>query len=254
MNMQMKVLGSSSKGNCYILDNGEEALVIECGLPYSYVQRAMCYDMGRICGVLVSHEHGDHAKHAKEYAKRMHTVLTAQETADAIGIGKYEYLRPLTEDVAVRVGKFAVKAFRVVHDAVCPYGFLIYHEQMGNMLFATDTCGLLKRYRDIQHYVIEANYATEIITKNVYDGNITAKHADRVRNSHMNIQTVANILHNGDKSNLINVVLIHLSDNNADEVRFKAIIQDATIDERMCVPNVYVAKVGMSIDVNRLPF
>lgn len=30
--MQLKVLGSSSKGNCYLLDNGKEALAIECGI------------------------------------------------------------------------------------------------------------------------------------------------------------------------------------------------------------------------------
>lgn len=57
--MDLKILGSSSKGNCYIFDNGEEALVVECGIPFKRVQQAMNFDLSRIVGVAISHEHGD---------------------------------------------------------------------------------------------------------------------------------------------------------------------------------------------------
>ena len=46
--MKLKVLGSSSKGNGYILDNGKEALLIEGGIPYRMVLRALEYDRARI--------------------------------------------------------------------------------------------------------------------------------------------------------------------------------------------------------------
>ena len=32
--MRLKVLGSGSSGNCYILENDNEALIIEAGLPF----------------------------------------------------------------------------------------------------------------------------------------------------------------------------------------------------------------------------
>ena len=36
MGMELRVLGSSSSGNCYILDNGNEALIIEAGIGLCY--------------------------------------------------------------------------------------------------------------------------------------------------------------------------------------------------------------------------
>ena len=35
--MELKILGSSSAGNCYLLDNGKETLMIECGVSFRKV-------------------------------------------------------------------------------------------------------------------------------------------------------------------------------------------------------------------------
>ena len=56
--MFMKVLGSSSSGNCYLLDSGKEVLVIEAGVPFADVKEAIGYQTSKIVGVLSSHEHG----------------------------------------------------------------------------------------------------------------------------------------------------------------------------------------------------
>lgn len=58
--MELKILGSSSAGNCYLLDNGKETLMIECGVSFRKVLEGMNFDVGRIAGCIVSHEHGDH--------------------------------------------------------------------------------------------------------------------------------------------------------------------------------------------------
>lgn len=34
MSMNLTVVGSGSNGNCYVLQNEEEALIIEAGLPF----------------------------------------------------------------------------------------------------------------------------------------------------------------------------------------------------------------------------
>ena len=39
MGMELRVLGSSSSGNCYILDNGNEALIIEAGIRFIDVKK-----------------------------------------------------------------------------------------------------------------------------------------------------------------------------------------------------------------------
>lgn len=55
--MKLKVLGSSSKGNSYILESRNEALILEAGINFSHVQKALNFQTGKVRGVCVTHEH-----------------------------------------------------------------------------------------------------------------------------------------------------------------------------------------------------
>lgn len=55
--MKLKVLGSSSSGNCYILENDAEALIIEAGVSFKEVKVALDFNIRKIQGVVVSHQH-----------------------------------------------------------------------------------------------------------------------------------------------------------------------------------------------------
>ena len=65
MGMELRVLGSSSSGNCYILDNGNEALIIEAGIRFIDVKKALDFNIRKVVGCLITHQHNDHAKYAK---------------------------------------------------------------------------------------------------------------------------------------------------------------------------------------------
>ena len=39
--MKLKILGSSSEGNCYILENDKEALILEAGVSFGKVKKAL---------------------------------------------------------------------------------------------------------------------------------------------------------------------------------------------------------------------
>ena len=56
--MLLNCLGSSSSGNCYLLDGENEALMIECGVKLKNVKIAMGFNLKKIVGCLVTHEHG----------------------------------------------------------------------------------------------------------------------------------------------------------------------------------------------------
>ena len=55
--MKLTVLNSNSRGNCYVLQNDTEALIIECGVRLSAVKKALNFNISKIRGVLISHEH-----------------------------------------------------------------------------------------------------------------------------------------------------------------------------------------------------
>lgn len=52
---RLKVLGSSSEGNCYILDSNSEKLIIELGVSWSKVLKGLNYKIEDVAGCIVSH-------------------------------------------------------------------------------------------------------------------------------------------------------------------------------------------------------
>ena len=56
--LKLIVVGSSSRGNCYALDSGDEILLLEAGVRYSTMQKAINYKTDKIVGVCISHAHG----------------------------------------------------------------------------------------------------------------------------------------------------------------------------------------------------
>ena len=50
--MKLTVVGTGSKGNCYILSNGKESLVIEAGVPYEKILRGLNYNVKDVVGVV----------------------------------------------------------------------------------------------------------------------------------------------------------------------------------------------------------
>jgi ribonuclease BN (tRNA processing enzyme) len=64
----------------------------------------------------------------------------------------------------------------------------------------------------------------------------------------MEFETCKNILKANDLTNVINIVLIHLSSQNSDEERFVREVREATGKQ------VYAAKKNLTINLNKVPY
>jgi phosphoribosyl 1,2-cyclic phosphodiesterase len=64
--MILNVISSGSSGNCYVLKSETGSLLIECGVRFDEIQKALGYDLLRILGTLGSHCHLDHMRSAKK--------------------------------------------------------------------------------------------------------------------------------------------------------------------------------------------
>ena len=198
--MKLRCLGSGSSGNCYILENDSEALVIEAGIPFMAVKKALGFNISKIVGVVVSHSHGDHAKHVGEYEKS--------------GISVF---RPYESDMERQVrtyGEFVIKSFSLVHDVTC-FGFLIHHPDMGKVLYASDTEYIKYRFRNLNHILMECNYSRDLIPED-------AVNRSHVMTGHMELRTMLEFLRANNSPNLQNVVLLHMSARNSDPEEFVA--------------------------------
>lgn len=55
--MELTVLGSSSKGNCYILGDESEAIIIESGIRPDLIKKGLDFNISKVRGMVISHEH-----------------------------------------------------------------------------------------------------------------------------------------------------------------------------------------------------
>lgn len=246
--MILHVLGSSSIGNCYILENETEALVIECGVSMKEVKKAIEFNVSKVVGALVSHEHGDHAAYINDFLKARINVYLSAGTNNKVAV-KGHFL-PLLIEAGVKqsIGRFTVLPFLVQHDAAEPLGFIIHHPDTGNILFATDTYYLKYTFANLSNVIIECNYRKDILEANIASGKLNRTLMNRTIESHMSFETCKETLLANDLSKVNNIVLIHLSDGNSNAREFQRDIHSAT------GKTVHVADKGMTIYFNKTPF
>lgn len=225
--MELKIIGSSSSGNGYVLDNGNEALLIECGMAWKNVQKAVNFGVCRIQGAIISHEHGDHAKHAEKAQKSCVPVYASHGTIERIGLSGFNVHEMVAFQKYV-IGNFTVMPFDVQHDAAEPFGFLIHHPETGLVLFATDTYYLKYTFPGLNNIMLECNYRQDILDANVANGIVNPAQRNRTMKSHMSLDTCIETLMANDLADVNNLVLIHLSNTNSDAEYFRQAITSAT--------------------------
>lgn len=240
--MKLRVLGSSSKGNCYIIENEKSILILEAGISFKEVKKAIDFNVSKIVGVLASHSHGDHAKYIPDYLKDRVPVFSTEHTAKI-----YKNVNVVKHKKIFHLSDFRIMPFDLKHDVPC-LGFLIKHPQAGTLVFATDTYYLPYKFKGLNHILIEVNYAKDILNYNIQKGSIHPVQAKRVLSSHMELQTTVNMLRANDLSQVANIVLLHLSDGNSNARLFKKEIEAAT--GRMA----YIADRGLEISLNKEGF
>lgn len=242
--MNLTVIGTGSKGNAYLLENEQEALLIECGVNIKAIKQALKFNLNKVVGCLVTHEHGDHTKSIKEVMAAGINVYATVGTHQALGtFGKHRATGLYVKEI--KLGNFKVMPFDVQHDAAEPCGFLINHKETGNILFLTDTMYCAYTFKNLHNIIIEANYSHEVIRVKLNEMEFLK---NRVMESHMSLDTCIEFLKANDLSQVNNIVLIHLSDGNSDEKLFRTEVTKAT------GKTVTVADNGLQMELNKTPF
>lgn len=220
--MEIIPIASSSNGNCYYISDGSSHLLIECGIRIDKIAKAIPVNLTELNGCLISHEHKDHSLSASKLLRYCH-IFASKGTLEELSIESYKYKQhEIKHNQALRIGTFAVIGFNVQHDAKEPLGYLIYSEATKEkLLFATDTFYIQSKFAKLNYIMIECNYAKEILKKNIDGGKIPKVVANRLFSSHFELENVKEFLKANDLSQVKAIYLMHLSDGNSDEIRFK---------------------------------
>ena len=226
--MKLICCGTGSSGNTYLLTDGKETLVLDCGMPFKDAKIALGFNVRGIQAALVTHKHLDHAKYIHEYEAAGIPVIKSYEAPN------------LREHF--QLGGFQVFSFPVVHNVPC-VGYMVKHKDFGKLLYVTDAEYLRYRFDGLSVMLIEANYSTE------YANKLEAKYR-HVLTGHMSIETCVDAIRANASEKLNHVVLIHLSDGNSNESAFREAVE--AIVPAGCT--VDVAGKGLTVDLNDVPF
>jgi len=96
--------------------------------------------------------------------------------------------------------------------------------------------------------MIECNYCTEILERNIENGYLASGLADRLKTSHFSLNNIKEFLKANDLRYCKKIILLHLSDGNSDARQMVSEIQTLTGIETV------VAEKGLNIDLGDCPF
>jgi phosphoribosyl 1,2-cyclic phosphodiesterase len=243
--MKLKVVGSSSKGNGYVLIADNEILLLECGCLFKEVKKAIDWQILKIKGCLVSHGHQDHLKYVREYLKAGIPAYTNEETKQAVEAITGAHFYSVPEFKAVHIGGFKVIPFYIPHNGTPNFGYLIEHKEMGRLLFATDYEYIPYNFQkqQVQHFLIEANYQDQFIDRGLpnYEHKLLG---------HASLETCIGAIKANQSPNLRNVIMCHLGGGSSLEGYFISEMQKVTgksIQVTCAIP-------GLVVELSKSPF
>lgn len=215
--MNLKVLGSSSSGNCYLIEVNNEKLILDAGVNFKIVQKELNFNFNGIEGVLITHEHMDHLKYATNFALYGIDIYASAGTFQKQNLvgHRFKVIKALKQ---FEVGNFVILPFDTQHDAAEPLGFLIQHKITGEkLLYATDTYYIKYKFNKLNYLLLECNYNKEIAKENAENGVINKTRYTRLLESHFSLDNVIKFLKSNDLSYVKNIILCHLSDTNSNQ-------------------------------------
>ena len=125
--MDVIPIASSSKGNAYIVEHGDGAILIDCGVCCKALRAA--YDLSRVKAVLVTHSHTDHISGLPVLLNRYDipvyaNAMTAESVAALERLDDSRFVC-FENGQEFEVAGFTVAPFSIPHDTADPVGYLV---------------------------------------------------------------------------------------------------------------------------------
>lgn len=224
--MNVRILASGSKSNCYALRDEKSTILLECGLTIGKTLAALNWKLPD--AILVTHEHSDHARSTLKFLERSVEIFMTAGTADALKLKRHN-LHILKPNEPIDICGHKILPIPVKHDAAEPVNFIINDK----ILFVTDTGEVPDVNGNFRQVLIEANYETLTLLA----ADISTAQKERVRNNHLSIKQAKNFLQTLTEPD--EIWLIHLSKRHASGEDFIREVKEAT-----GFKNVFAAEVS----------
>ena len=230
--MRLFVLGSGSRGNCFAVASGDGVLLIDAGFSAREIERraeAAGLALDQLTGIVLTHEHGDHACGAPLLARRRRVpVCTSAGTMRSVARKAPDAGHtPLDGCTEAAVGPFRVRACVTSHDAAEPLAIVVTVPSGESVGVAYDlgrpTAALRHLFRGLTALVLEANYDEVLLRTAGYPASVQQRIAGT--GGHLSNRAAAALLGDLCHPGLGVVVLAHLSQRCNNEECARAAVE-----------------------------
>ena len=200
-----------SDGSAVLLDAGFSCRDLEARLA------AVGVDPARVRAMILTHEHGDHARGAERFARRFGCEIAATSaTLRCLGLRSREFrCAPFESGRSFRVAGWRVDCVGVPHDAADPVAFRLETRE-ASIGYAMDlghaTPAVQSLLEGCEVLIVEANHDVEMLERGPYPEDLK----DRLRGlrGHLSNEEAAALIAETANRNTRALVLAHLSRTN----------------------------------------
>ena len=234
--MRFASLGSGSAGNCLVVEQASTRLLLDCGFGVNEMLKRLqrCgLEPTQITGILVTHEHDDHAKGAFKLAVKYNIPVWLTHGS----LKMCERYLPENADIAIniidshtsfQIQDLSITPYPVPHDAREPTQFTFTDGQhkLGILTDAgTSTPYIEQVLSACDALVLECNHDLTMLENGPYAWPLKKRVGSRL--GHLDNQTAAALLTKLDNSKLKHIIAAHLSAKNNTPDLAKAALSQA---------------------------
>jgi phosphoribosyl 1,2-cyclic phosphodiesterase len=216
--MRLAVLGSGSRGNAIAVRAGGQTLLIDAGFgPRTLARRAEVAGMllAPLAGIVLTHEHGDHARGAASLAASTGAPLIASPGTLAVltDLGTNSIALP-PYGAGLTLGPFTISAALTAHDAREPIAVVVADATGRRVGVAYDlgrpTAGVRHLLRGCAVLLLEANHDDVMLQTGPYPATVRQRIGGAT--GHLSNRAAADLAAELCGPRLEAVVLLHLSE------------------------------------------
>ena len=217
--MRFASLGSGSRGNATLVEEGDTCLLVDCGFSVREAE-ARLTRLGKsaqqLTAVLVTHEHGDHINGVGALARKYGLPVWATGgTLAADRLGERVETQRICSHSAFAVGAIEVQPFPVPHDAREPSQFVFANgdRRLGLLTDVGSYTPHLEACLSGCHaLILECNHDYQLLQQGEYPPSLKRRVGGD--HGHLSNAQAATILERLDKTQLTQLVAAHLSEKH----------------------------------------
>jgi phosphoribosyl 1,2-cyclic phosphodiesterase len=229
-------LASGSRGNCLVADADDTRVLIDCGLNLTDAERRLArlgLEPSDIHGMLITHEHGDHAHGVFDFAAAHNivvyltygTMLALKAEGKVIEGVRLVFINGRQSEA---LGGMQVIPFTVPHDAREPVQFVVSDgsRKLGVLTdIGAPTAHVAQTLSGLDALVLECNYDREMLWNGGYPKWLKQRIAGPF--GHLDNEDSARLLGALDCSKLKHIIGAHLSQQNNTPELARAVLAHA---------------------------